>query len=145
MQINISTKAVLASLGTVLLGVASWFALGHIDHAARIRDLESDAKEDARQDEELREIRKTMQDMVVLFFAEHGAPHAVPEEVVAGADPDEHAHPEAELFTYEGEDADVEFNAVQTDLESALRVQGIEPATKAAPNKSAPPKGDGKK
>lgn len=133
MQINISTKAVLASLGTVMLGVFGWFAVGHIELGSRVTVLESSRAEDARQDEELREIRKTMQDMVVLFFAEHGPIHAMPEDPVAGTDPQEVTAHE-ELFVFEGADADAEFNAVQMDLESALRREGRAPAKKAAPN-----------
>lgn len=132
MQVNISTKAVLASFGTVMLGVFGWFAVGHIELGSRVTALESSRAEDARQDEELREIRKTMQDMVVLFFAEHGPIHGMPEEVTAGVDPQEATAHAEELFVFEGEDADVEFNAVQMDLESALRREGRVPAMKAA-------------
>jgi hypothetical protein len=136
MQINVSTKAVLGTLGTVLLGVASWFAVGHIDLGSRVKVLESDAQEDARQDEELREIRKTMQDMVVLFFHEHQAMplHGDPmaEEMVEDAA----SEPVEEPFDFEGEgDADEAFSAVQMDVESALRGNGLEPARKASPPK----------
>lgn len=128
MQINVSTKAVLGAFGTVLLGVASWFAVGHIELTSRVTALESDAKEDARQDEELREIRKTMQDMVVLFFHEHAGPvHGMPETASDGVEDIAEAS-----FEYGGEDADEAFSAVQMDLESALRGKGIEPAKKAA-------------
>jgi len=121
----------LTSLGTAVIGIASWFAVSHIELVSRVSALESDAKEDTRQDEELREIRKTMQDMVVLFFHEHGGPtHDIPAEL-AGVD-ESTEEPVEPTTTYAGEDADEAFSAVQMDLESVLRGQGIEPAKKAA-------------
>lgn len=134
MQINISTKAVLGVIGTALLGVAGWFAIGHIELGSRVTALESSRAENARQDEELREIRKTMQDMVVLFFHEHQAPlHGGPVAETA----EDHAEapvPVTEPFNFENAgDADEAFNAVQADLEHALRNNGLEPARKAIP------------
>ena len=140
MQFNISIKALLGALGTVLLGVASWFAAGHIELGSRVTVLESDAQEDARQDEELREIRKTMQDMVVLFFHEHRAMpvHGDPVDVPVGATSLPEGFHDApalveEPFSFEGRgNADEAFSAVQMDLETALRGQGLEPAKKAS-------------
>jgi len=138
MQINVSTKAVLGTLGTVLLGVASWFAVGHIELGSRVRVLESDVQEDARQDEELREIRKTMQDMVVLFFHEHTGPlHGDPSAelpAMAETEAEDASTPPEEPFSFEDAgDADEAFSAVQMDVERALRGNGLEPARKAAP------------
>jgi hypothetical protein len=136
MQINISTKAVLSIVGTVALGTASWFALGHIEHGNRLTRLEDSDANDVRQDEELAEVRATMRDLIRLTAELAGHNHTGMESVTV-ADPspevvDDHAHEAATMPEEYGE-----FRMEEADLESIMRGRGIEPALKAAPNQPA--------
>lgn len=126
-RITIDAKKILGGVGTALLGVFTWLLLSNINHSSRLAALENDTKTDARQDEELREIRKTIQDLTVLFFKEH------PPDAVAYRPPALDPSPPPEL------DTDKSFNAVQMDVERAVRAKGLEPA-KTAPTPYTPPK-----
>jgi len=55
---------------SVCLAVAGWFAVETYSHAQRISALEEDKTVHQRQDKELQEIRKSIQDMTILFFQE---------------------------------------------------------------------------
>jgi hypothetical protein len=136
MQITISTKAVLSVVGTVALGVASWFAIGHIEHGNRLSRLEDSDANDQRQDGELAEIRATMRDLIKLTAELAGHSHdgtepppAVAEEVVEDA----HAHEEEEMADQLPEEYG-EFRHEQADLETILRSRGIAPTKKGTPN-----------
>mgnify|MGYP006404684647 CR=1 FL=1 len=67
MEIKINKGQVITS---VCLAVAGWFAVETYSQAQRISALEEDKSIHQRQDRELQEIRKSIQDMTVLFFQE---------------------------------------------------------------------------
>jgi len=67
MEIKINKGQIITS---VCLAVAGWFAVETYSHAQRISALEEDKSIHQRQDMELQEIRKSIQDMTVLFFQE---------------------------------------------------------------------------
>lgn len=64
----LASRKALALVGTLTLGWASYISVTAIDNHAGISALEEKQAQDARQDVELREIRRTLQDMTVLFF-----------------------------------------------------------------------------
>jgi hypothetical protein len=65
MELKINKGQVVTS---VCLAVAGWFAIETYSHAQRISALEEDKSIHARQDNELQEIRKSIQDITILFF-----------------------------------------------------------------------------
>jgi len=68
LTISISTRKIAAMVGTLLLGWLSFISVQSINDHAAIAALHEKHASDDRQDEELREIRRTLQDMTVLFF-----------------------------------------------------------------------------
>ena len=66
--INISPAKALIACGTLILSWISYISLEAINNGRAISVLEEKHSSDDRQDEELREIRRTIQDMTVLFF-----------------------------------------------------------------------------
>lgn len=135
MQITISTKAVLGFAATALLGVGSWFAVGHIEYGNRLSRLEDSAQNDARQDSELTEVRATMRDLIRLtaeLAARDSGPllaPTLPPATAATTNP-----PPADTPGERPEDALEpeygEFRMEQADLESILRSRGIKPTEK---------------
>lgn len=55
---------------TVCLAVAGWFAVETYSQAQRLSALEEDKSIHNRHDDELQEIRESIQDIIVLFFQE---------------------------------------------------------------------------
>jgi hypothetical protein len=71
LTISISPRKILAVLGSLLLGWVSYISVRAINNGSAISALQEQRVSDQRQDTELREIRRTIQDMTVLFFEEH--------------------------------------------------------------------------
>ena len=71
LTINISPVKILVACGTLVLSWISYISLEAINNSKAISVLEEKHSSDDRQDEELREIRRTIQDMTVLFFEHH--------------------------------------------------------------------------
>jgi len=67
MEIKINKGQVIT---TVCIAVAGWFAAETYSQAQRLSSLEEDKSAHVRQDRELSEIRKSIQDIIVLFFQE---------------------------------------------------------------------------
>ena len=97
MEIKTNKTQIITS---VCLAVAGWFAMETYSQAQRISALEEDKSIHQRQDAELQEIRKSIQDMTILFFQERGA------EVIP---------------SYENANPNKGFSAAQTDLRSLRR------------------------
>ena len=66
--INISPAKILVACGTLVLSWISYISVQSINNGVAISALLEKHASDDRQDEELREIRRTIQDMTVLFF-----------------------------------------------------------------------------
>jgi len=96
MEIKINKGQIITS---VCLAVAGWFAVETYSHAQRLSALEEDKSIHERQDKELQEIRKSIQDMTVLFFQE--SEHEV-------------------IPTYENSHPNQGFNVMQQDLRNLL-------------------------
>ena len=92
MEIKINKGQIITS---VCLAVAGWFHMETYSQAQRISALEEDKSIHQRQDKELQEIRKSIQDMTILFFQER-------KELV--------------VPSYEDANPDHGFSAAQTDL-----------------------------
>jgi hypothetical protein len=92
MEIKINKGQIITS---VCLAVAGWFAMETYSQAQRISALEEDKSIHQRQDKELQEIRKSIQDMTILFFQER-------EELV--------------VPSYDNANPNHGFSAAQTDL-----------------------------
>jgi len=92
MELKFNKSQIITSVG---LAVAGWFAMETYSQAQRISALEEDTAIHSRQDAELQEIRKSIQDMTVLFFQER-----------------EHG----EIPSYEDANPNQGFSAAQTDL-----------------------------
>ena len=88
---------------SVCLAVAGWFAVETYSQAQRISALEEDKSIHERQDQELQEIRKSIQDMTILFFQQR-------EEVV--------------IPSYPNANPDHGFSAAQTDLRNLRERKG---------------------
>jgi hypothetical protein len=71
--INISPAKILIASGTLILSWISYISLEAINNSKSISVLEEKHTSDDRQDEELREIRRTIQDITVLFFDQEHA------------------------------------------------------------------------
>jgi len=69
--INLSPVKILIAFGTLVLSWISYISLEAINNSKAISVLEEKRSSDNRQDKELREIRRTIQDMTVLFFEHH--------------------------------------------------------------------------
>ena len=96
MEIKINKGQIITS---VCLAVAGWFAVETYYHAQRFSALEEDKTIHERHDRELQEIRKSIQDMTVLFFQERE------QEVIP---------------TYENSHPNQGFNVMQQDLRNLL-------------------------
>jgi len=66
-EIKINKGQIITS---VCLAVAGWFAVETYSHAQRLSALEEDKSIHVRQDQELHEIRKSIQELTILFFQE---------------------------------------------------------------------------
>jgi hypothetical protein len=95
MEIKINKGQIIT---TVCLGVAGWFAAETYSQAQRLSALEEDKSIHIRQDNELQEIRESIQDMIVLFFQE------------------EHDH----TPVYNNSHPNEGFSAAQTDLRTLM-------------------------
>jgi len=100
MEININKGQIIT---TVCLAVAGWFTMETYSHAQRLSALEEDKSIHLRQDKELQEIRKSIQDMTILFFQE-GEDEIIP--------------------SYENANPDAGFSAAQTDLRNLRERKG---------------------
>ena len=96
MEIKINKGQIITS---VCLAVAGWFAIETYSHAQRLSALEEDKTVHERHDRELQEIRKSIQDMTILFFQERE--HEV-------------------IPTYENSHPNQGFNVMQQDLRNLL-------------------------
>jgi hypothetical protein len=94
MEIKINKGQIIT---TICLAVAGWFAMETYSQAQRISALEEDKSIHQRQDTELQEIRKSIQDMTILFFQER-------KELV--------------VPSYKDANPDHGFSAAQTDLKN---------------------------
>lgn len=108
-----------------------WWILDHISLRDRVTTLESDQATNARQDAELVNLRRTLQDMImfVRFEADEVPHHVHAEEPVPAPEPEvADAEPPSEI-----PDDEQEFRATQSTLESLLRERGLEPTQKVTP------------
>ena len=71
-QISIDAKKIIWVSATLMLSWISYISVTAIDNRSLVSRLEEKHSQDGRQDEELREIRKSLQQMTVLFFKEEG-------------------------------------------------------------------------
>lgn len=83
--------------------MAGWFAVETYSQAQRISALEEDKSIHLRQDKELQEIRKSIQDMTILFFQERE------DEIIP---------------SYEDANPSTGFSAAQTDLRNLRERKG---------------------
>tara|TARA_R110002020_G_scaffold167780_4_gene356257 strand:- start:87 stop:449 length:363 start_codon:yes stop_codon:yes gene_type:complete len=112
----IANKKALAAAGSLLLGWASYVSLTAINNHAKISALAEKQASDDRQDTELREIRRTIQDMTVLFFQlDRESQEPEPEETQPLL-----AMPAPDLETTEMES----FNAAQIAIEELVQRKG---------------------
>lgn len=98
MEIHINKGQIIT---TVCLAVASWFAAETYSQAQRLSALEEDRSIHIRQDNELREIRESIQNLIVLFFQE------------------EHDHTPIYTNAHPNEG----FSAAQTDLRTLIGIE----------------------
>ncbi len=68
LTVTVSPRKIVALVLSLLLGWLSFVSVLAIDDHAEIAALHEKHASDDRQDTELREIRRTLQDMTVLFF-----------------------------------------------------------------------------
>ena len=68
LTVTVSPRKIVALVLSLLLGWLSFISVLAIDDHAEIAALHEKHASDDRQDTELREIRRTLQDMTVLFF-----------------------------------------------------------------------------
>ncbi len=73
LTVTVSPRKIVALVLSLLLGWLSFVSVLAIDDHAEIAALHEKHASDDRQDTELREIRRTLQDMTVLFFEEEEA------------------------------------------------------------------------
>ena len=99
MQLTIDGKKILWTSVSLLLGWLSYISVTAINNNAAISSLQQAVQTDTRQDEELREVRQSIQQMTVLFFEQHEMGETSPYE-----DP---SHPDS-------------MDMVQMDLESVI-------------------------
>ena len=71
MQITIDGKKILWTCVSLILGWLSYVSVTAINNTSDISRLQEKTSADGRQDEELREIRQSIQQMTVLFFEQH--------------------------------------------------------------------------
>ena len=71
MQITIDGKKILWTSISLILGWLSYISVTAINNNSEISRLQEKTSADGRQDEELREIRQSIQQMTVLFFEQH--------------------------------------------------------------------------
>ena len=100
----IDSKKVFWTGVTLILGWLSYVSISSIDNRAAISRLEEKTNADSRQDEELREIRRALQQVTLLYFQDEGEP----KDPLLYGDPTDAAS----------------INAVQMDLETMLRRKG---------------------
>jgi len=114
----IANKKALAVAGSLILGWVSYVSVTAINNHARISALAEKQASDDRQDVELREIRRTLQDMTVLFFqldSESESEDAVVEEL----------EPLLAMPALEFEPTEMEsFNAAQMAIEDLVQRKG---------------------
>jgi len=72
-DLNIDSKKVLWTGVTLILGWLSYISVSTIDNRATISRLEEKTNADGRQDEELREVRRALQQITLLHFKDEGA------------------------------------------------------------------------
>ena len=101
---NIDSKKVFWTGVTLILGWLSYISVATIDNRATISRLEEKTNADTRQDEELREIRRALQQITLLHFKDEGEPR--------------------DLLMYEDPSNAASINAVQMDLEAMLSRKG---------------------
>jgi predicted DNA-binding transcriptional regulator YafY len=112
----IANKKALTVVGSLLLGWVSYVSVTAINNHARISALAEKQASDDRQDVELREIRRTLQDMTVLFFQlDSESEDAVVEEL----------EPLLAMPALEFEPTEMEsFNAAQMAIEDLVQRKG---------------------
>jgi len=112
----IANKKALAVVGSLILGWISYVSVTAINNHARISALAEKQASDDRQDVELREIRRTLQDMTVLFFQlDSESEDAVVEEL----------EPLLAMPALEFEPTEMEsFNAAQMAIEDLVQRKG---------------------
>ena len=71
MQVTIDGKKILWTSVSLILGWLSYISVTAINNNAEISRLQEKTSADSRQDEELREIRQSIQQMTILFFEQH--------------------------------------------------------------------------
>lgn len=99
MQITIDTRKILWTSVSLILGWLSYVSVTAINNTSNISRLQEKTSADGRQDEELREIRQSIQQMTILFFEQH--------EI-------------GEPSVYEDPSNPDSINAVQMDLEAVI-------------------------
>jgi len=104
LELSIDTKKILWTIVTLVLGWLSYVSVTAIENRSHISALEEKTNINMRQDEELREIRHTLQHMTVLFFKEEGE----------SKDPEDYGDPSNATS----------MNAMQMDLEAMLQRKG---------------------
>lgn len=72
LTISLSPRKLLVGGASLVLGWLSFISVQSINDHAAIAGLQAHRASDERQDSELMEIRRTIQDMTVLFFEHHG-------------------------------------------------------------------------
>ena len=107
MEIHIKKSQIIAAATAMVLSLCGWFILETYNQAQRISALEQHISMDVRQDKELQEIRKSIQDLIVLFFQE-SADDDIPDFV-----PD-----------YPNAAPNDGFSAAQTDLRGLIEIKG---------------------
>lgn len=122
MQINVSTRALASLAGTVLLSYAGWLTLSHLEHRDRLTRLEHKHTVDTRQDVELRDLRATVMDAVLMIrqSQEPGMAWLTSEGPTLEDAPPSPPAP----------DEDDAYMAAQVSLENMLIERGLEPAPK---------------
>ena len=100
MQITIDGKKILWTSISLILGWLSYISVTAINNNSEISRLQEKTSADGRQDEELREIRQSIQQMTVLFFEQHEM---------------------GEPPMYEDPSSPDSMDAVQMDLESIIK------------------------
>ena len=72
LTISLSPRKLLVGGASLVIGWLSFISVQSINDHAAIAALQAHRAADERQDSELMEIRRTIQDMTVLFFEERG-------------------------------------------------------------------------
>lgn len=74
LTVSISTKKILIGFVTLIIGWISFVSVTAIDNKADISSIRANQSADERQDIELREIRRTLNDLAHLIAIDHHEP-----------------------------------------------------------------------